>query len=310
VLLHGILGYPDSAKNSNLEVVSIFATLKCVQFEDLEPNNQHHAVEPVNDPDPDNPAWGLLAGFGFWLVSVLLILIVPTIAVAIYAAANHIETQEQLKELVLTDKNAILINLAMIIPVHAATIAISWIIVTQFRRHDYFQSLGWDFGSFRAWHGILIIFGFFAVGAVVSHYFPDEENDLIKILRSSREATILVGLIATLSAPFVEEVVYRGVLYSAARKTVGTAGAVALTTFLLTLVHVPQYWPSYSTILLLFMLSLVLTLVRARTGRLLPCVVLHFVFNGIQSALLIVQAFQPSDVSIPEPAISSFFPGM
>jgi membrane protease YdiL (CAAX protease family) len=294
VLLHGILSYPDSGKNSNLEVVSISATLKRVQFEDLEPINPWNVAEPVVGPDPDNPPWGLLAGFGFWVVSVLLILILPTIAVVIYAAANHIETQQQLNELVLTDKNAILVNLAMIIPVHVVTIAISWIIVTQFRQHDYFRSLGWEFGSFRAWHGILIILGFFVVGALVGQYFPEEDNDLLKILRSSREATILVGLIATLSAPFVEEVVYRGVLYSAAKKTMGTAGAISLTTLLFTLVHVPQYWPSYSTIFLLFLLSLVLTIVRARTGRLLPCVVLHFVFNGIQSALLISQSLQPS----------------
>jgi membrane protease YdiL (CAAX protease family) len=39
------------------------------------------------------------------------------------------------------------------------------------------------------------------------------------------------------------------------------------------------------------LLSLALTLIRARTGNLLPCIVLHTVFNGIQSLLLILQPY-------------------
>jgi len=39
------------------------------------------------------------------------------------------------------------------------------------------------------------------------------------------------------------------------------------------------------------LLSVSLTLVRARTGNLLPCYVMHLVFNGIQGVFLVVEPF-------------------
>ena len=39
------------------------------------------------------------------------------------------------------------------------------------------------------------------------------------------------------------------------------------------------------------MLSVSLTLVRAFTGRLLPCFIIHMVFNGIVSILIVFQPF-------------------
>ena len=100
-----------------------------------------------------------------------------------------------------------------------------------------------------------------------------------------------MAFIATFTAPFVEEVVYRGVLYSAFQRTLGVTAAFLLTTFLFALVHVPQYWPSYSTIFLLALLSLTLTSIRVKTSNLLPCIVLHTLFNGTQSALLILEPY-------------------
>ncbi|MBK9216314.1 MAG: CPBP family intramembrane metalloprotease [Chloracidobacterium sp.] len=66
------------------------------------------------------------------------------------------------------------------------------------------------------------------------------------------------------------------------------------------LVHVPQYLPSYSTIFLLTLLSVTLTWVRVRTSNLLPCIILHTAFNGLQSALLIAEPyFKPEQVPDP-----------
>jgi membrane protease YdiL (CAAX protease family) len=99
----------------------------------------------------------------------------------------------------------------------------------------------------------------------------------------------IVAFVATFTAPFVEEVVYRGVLYSAFQRWLGVPGALIITTFLFALVHVPQYWPSYSTIFLLTLLSLILTTIRVKTGNLLPCIIFHTIFNGLQSISLIAE---------------------
>ena len=78
--------------------------------------------------------------------------------------------------------------------------------------------------------------------------------------------------------------------------------AIVIVTFLFALVHVPQYWGSPTTIILLTLLSLILTLVRAQTGNLLPCVVLHTLFNAVQSALLILNPEMNTPAAPPYPA--------
>ena len=60
---------------------------------------------------------------------------------------------------------------------------------------------------------------------------------------------------------------------------------------LFTIIHVPQYWPNVGVIAAVALLSIVLTTVRAYTHRLLPCIIIHLVFNGIQAALLIVEPY-------------------
>jgi hypothetical protein len=39
------------------------------------------------------------------------------------------------------------------------------------------------------------------------------------------------------------------------------------------------------------LLSFVLTFIRARTGRLLPCFVIHLVFNGVQSCIIVLEPY-------------------
>ena len=103
-----------------------------------------------------------------------------------------------------------------------------------------------------------------------------------------------VAALAVLTAPFVEELIYRGILYSPLQRSVGPPLAIVIVTLLFAAVHFPQYWGTPSTIVLLTLLSLILTVIRAKTGSLLPCVILHTVFNAIQSLLMILSPeFQP-----------------
>jgi membrane protease YdiL (CAAX protease family) len=158
----------------------------------------------------------------------------------------------------------------------------------------------------RWWHYVLILVSFFIVAGVVGSYFPEQENELTRLLRSSRAAVYLVAIMATFTAPLVEEVIYRGVLYSAFQRTFGVTLGVVAVTLLFAMVHVPQYYPSVSTIGLLLLLSLILTLVRVYTGNLLPCVVLHTIFNAIQSGALIAEPYFKSVEPIVQPTTSTF----
>ncbi len=228
---------------------------------------------------------------GIWIVSVLLILIVPGIFLAPYAlslTSQYPQTEDLVKALS-TDRVAIALQVAAIVPAHIITFFLAWLLITKGRRFAFLETVGWRSGGMKWWHYAAIIVGFFCLAALVGHFVPEQETELTRIIKSSRYAVFLVAFMATFTAPLVEEVIYRGILYSALQRTVGVGFAVGLVTLLFTVVHVPQYFESISTIVLLAVLSLILTLVRVKTDNLLPCVILHTLFNGLQSILLIVE---------------------
>ncbi len=66
---------------------------------------------------------------------------------------------------------------------------------------------------------------------------------------------------------------------------------VAAATILFAGVHYPQYWGDWSALILITLLSLTLTLIRVKSSNLLPCIILHTVFNSIQSVIIIAEPF-------------------
>ena len=230
-----------------------------------------------------------------WVSSVLAIVILPTLFILPYvlSGGKDLSKTQELGEFLQSDPTAIILQILAVIPAHLLTLAAAWIVVTKLRTFSFRQTLGWESGGMSWWHYAAILIGFFAIAAAVGSYFPEQENDLTRILRSSRSAVFLVAFMATVTAPVVEEVVYRGILYSAFQRTLGVWPAVVTVTLLFALVHLPQYYPSHSTMFLLLLLSLILTLVRVKTDNLFPCIVLHTIFNGIQSVLLILEPYLP-----------------
>jgi len=257
---------------------------------------------------PNNPPWGSLVAFGIWVLSVLLILVVPTLFLLpyIFSVSGGQVDQESVARIATADPTGIFIQIASILPAHVLTLLAAWYVVTRNRTFSFTEMLGWRSGGMRWWHHILIIVAFVAVMVVVGSIFPEQDNELLRMLRSSKLALYTIAILAVATAPLVEEVVYRGVLYSAFQRSVGTVGSVALVTFLFALVHVPQYHPSVSTISLLTLLSLILTLVRVYTNNLLPCIILHLIFNGFQSFLLVLEPYLTAPVPL-QPDQAAFF---
>ncbi len=249
--------------------------------------------------NPDVPHWNILSALGFVLLSILAIVIFPNLAFIGYALANSVPTSEW-KDLV-NDPNAILAAVLMTLPAHLLTIFAGWLLVTRGRRQPFFQTLGWRWNGFGFWACLLTTIGLYGIAIGIESLLGAQENELTRILKSSRAAVYIIAFVATFTAPLVEEVVYRGVLYPAFRVKLGEIPAIFLVTFVFALIHVPQYLPNYGTIIVITILSLTLTLVRAKTGSLLPCVVIHTIFNGITSLLLVSEPFLPKTLAPDEP---------
>ena len=131
----------------------------------------------------------------------------------------------------------------------------------------------------------------FMIAMVIIYKFGGQETDLERILQSSRAAALITAFIAVTTAPLVEEIIYRGLLYSALQHLIGKVAAVIAVAAAFAGLHVLQYWPNAGAIGSIALLSVVLTVVRARTGRLLPSFVIHATFNGIQSIIIVVEPY-------------------
>jgi membrane protease YdiL (CAAX protease family) len=86
---------------------------------------------------------------------------------------------------------------------------------------------------------------------------------------------VVLTLVVAAAGPFVEELLYRGALYTGLRTTASAPSAAMTTGLLFTLIHLePRSW------LPIFLLACCLGYVRALSGSLWPGVLLHGAFNG------------------------------
>ena len=286
-----------------MEVRKVFAKLKLVQNEELNNFNSEtdeflenlEREQAIVNPTPNNPPWNSWIAIGMWIVSVMLIAFLPVLFFFPYAVNQNIDLSDSqaLTDFLRNSPTAIILNLIAVFPAHIFTLVLAWFVVTGNKRYSFRQTLGWSNNNFRWFYYIIIIVGFFVIASVDSYFLPEQENDLLRILRSSYTATLIVAFLATFTAPMVEEVVYRGILYSAFQRRIGVTGAVGIVTMLFAGVHFLQYWGSPGTILLICLLSLILTLVRVKSDNLLPCIILHTIFNGLQSLVLVLEPYLP-----------------
>lgn len=270
---------------------------------------------PSSKINPDNPPWGLGSAILALFLSVAYLLLLPNLLVLPYLYHRRSVGGPTMPS-VLADKTVIFLYVLGVIPVHLLTLATAWALVTKFGRFPFLETLGWGwsqkFGPQRNASVLLEVFRWialaivlFLMGTFLIKLSGSQETDLERIIRSSRAAAYTIALIAVVTAPLVEEIIYRGLLYSALQRAIGVIGAVVIVAGLFAGAHVYQYWPNLGAVSAVLLLSLCLTLVRAGTGRLLPCFVIHLVFNGIQAALIVLDPYLRQFEKAPghEPAV-------
>lgn len=256
--------------------------------------------QQVLAPDPDHPPWGPAAGVSVWMASVAAIIVIPVIAVigwfviqsARGAALPNLTSSEEMLEW-LKSPNLLLVQVLSTIVAHAITIAICWMVVTRMGKRPFWESLGWNWAGHSVWYWLVfsacVIVGLLLVSQLLARVLPQsEQNSFTELLKSSTRVRIAIAVLATFTAPVVEEAVYRGILYSGFRKFFGVAPTVILVTVMFAGVHVLQYLGAWVSIAGLTLLSLALTMIRARTKSILPCVAIHTVNNAFFSVLIIL----------------------
>ncbi|HET9528897.1 MAG TPA: type II CAAX endopeptidase family protein [Blastocatellia bacterium] len=248
--------------------------------------------------DPDHPSWGIMTGIGVWIFSYL----VPLLAINVWfviqrrSGAALPTTREEIEAWIMTP-GVVLTSVIATAVSHILTLALCWVVVTRLGSRPFLASLGWHWGGLSRSGRYLLIFGVVAavyiINVVLVQFLPESETTKFgEMLKSSHTVRILVACMAVLTAPIVEETVYRGMLYSPLRNRLGRSAAVMIVTILFVLVHFDQYSGAWASLAGLTILSFVLTLVRAVTQSLLPCVAIHLVFNFVGSIFILQPVLQ------------------
>jgi membrane protease YdiL (CAAX protease family) len=244
--------------------------------------------EPIG---PDNPPWGLGAAILTWLGSVIILFVIQSIMVLGYALLRGVD-MASLAEWVMQDKTALFITALSLLPTHILTLVLVWLVVTKGGKYSFLPTIGWEWGrGLRLWNCAGLAIVLLGVGMLITSFMGEQKTQLDEMILRSPGARYAIAFLATFTAPITEEFVYRGVLYPAIQRLTGPIWAVAGVLLLFTVVHVPQYWPNFGVILTIGLLSFFLTAVRAYSGRILPCVVIHTVFNGIQSIIIVLNPY-------------------
>ena len=243
------------------------------------------------------PPWlEVFKAFLFWLISVYLLAAIP----AVFGMPRLIELWSKFgpptQQALLADKPFIFWSIVGILPTHLITLALVWLFVTEGGRLPFWQTLEFKWPKYSSptvltLLCLLLSLVLLAIGWALTTLLGGGKTQLDLMVESSMGARIVTALVAVITAPLVEELVYRGMLYSALERAAGKATSVVMVSMLFAGVHFLQYENNIGVILVITILSFVLTLARAYTGSLVPPFIIHLVFNGIQGILIILTPY-------------------
>ncbi len=144
------------------------------------------------------------------------------------------------------------------------------------------QAISWNAPSGRqagyaVCGGIVLALVSDAGNVVLGPWIP-KSLPITELFKDRPSAFLLAGF-GILVAPLMEEMFFRGFLYPALARFTGVLPSIVLTATLFALLHGAQLSFSWAPLLLIFIVGVTLTAVRARTRSVALCVVVHMTYN-------------------------------
>jgi len=254
-------------------------------------------LTPPPTPQSQSYAWlEVIKGFVVWVLSVAMLAFVPVIVALPYIIYQWRTVGSPRPDAILTDKTLIFLSILGILPAHVLTIALVWLFVTEGGKKPFWDGLAFRWPRYSSplvatLLCVLLALALLAIGLAITTLWGGSKTQLDALVESSMAARIATALVAVLTAPLAEELIYRGVLYSSLERATNRAISIVIVSLLFAGVHVLQYMQNIGVILVITLLSFTLTLSRAYTGSLIPPFIIHLVFNGIQAIVIVLTPY-------------------
>jgi hypothetical protein len=134
-----------------------------------------------------------------------------------------------------------------------------------------------------------------ALGALVllslnflGHFLPMPQSTPFEELFSRPRDAYLMAVFAITLGPLMEELFFRGFLYPVLARRMGVAWGIFFTALPFGLIHMFQYGYAWGVVLLIFLMGVVCTAVRAATGSVASSFLVHVGYNATEMLLFAI----------------------
>jgi membrane protease YdiL (CAAX protease family) len=266
---------------------------------DLDPENNLHSQEakhaaevpdqsvlappPGGEPASDTYAlrWRDLAYIGLFY----LIVGVALVKTAVVVASSILHTTEKgLQQFPGAYVAAAAISQALL---SVFVLIFLWLLVRSRGPAPFWPAVGWR--SFPAgWPRAASIAQYLLLGGALmvaiqfvgSYMHMPSQLPIDQMLRN-RSSVLMMTALGILEAPLIEETLFRGCIYPVIARTFGVTTGIAATGILFGLAHGLQLSFAWQPVLLLSIVGIVLTYIRARAGTVLASFLVHLGYNSL-----------------------------
>lgn len=180
-------------------------------------------------------------------------------------------------------------KLAVPVELGAYVVTLSFMVaLVRSRRLPFWRTICWRWTSGILGYAALGFLLSIAVGLATA-VLPIPKQLPIEKYFADTAGTWMLSIFGVTVAPLMEELYFRGFLYPALARPLGVKWSVVITSAAFALIHSSQLGDAWAPLLLLFVVGLVLTSVRARTGSVVPGFFLHAAYNFTLFAELFFQ---------------------
>lgn len=251
-------------------------------------SQNHGAAEPRRPGATAQPPniWSVRDLFLFIIFAVVALVAANFLALAGYALLQPLMGWKAAPR-VLHDNAFFLLALQTIF--HVLVFGYIFLLIVVNYRQPFWDALRWRALSPRAaanyfGGGVLLALAVLTFPPI----FPYNESFPLQRLFNSPQAAYAIGAFAIFIAPFMEELIFRGVLFRFFEQRVGLWFAVVGTAVLFAALHVSEYWGAWNHVLLIFIVGVVFSLARGLTGSLAPSYILHLAYNASLMLMLYI----------------------
>lgn len=242
-------------------------------------------LEPA--PKPPRELWrlrDLLIFILFIPIALVTANLIVFVGYAVLAPLAHWTTPIQKLQ-----RNAVfLLTLQLIF--YVFLLAYIYLFIRLYYRASFFGALKWKKMSVH--NGLRFLLGGVALSLVVMvipPLLPEKKSFPLEKMFNSPASAYAIAAFAVLIAPFMEELLFRGVLFAFFEKHGGLTFAIVSTAFLFAGLHIPEYWGAWQHVIMILIVGLTFSIVRGVSKSVTPSYILHVAYNSTLMLLLFLQ---------------------